>query len=105
MYSPGLCELLMSIIRKGTRVQDEIKEKVIVKSGRFSDTMTLLIRQLQATEKGLPIEIYTFASTTAWGDYEAIQADLFDHLFAILPEFELRGFQNPSGEDFKYLAK
>lgn len=68
--------------------------------GSFLSDKTLLVRQLQSTEKGLPIEIYVFASTTAWVKYEQIQADLFDHLFAILPQFELKIFQNPTGNDF-----
>ena len=67
--------------------------------------MTFLVRQLQPTENGLPLEIYIFTSTTNWNAYEAIQADLFDHLLAILPEFGLRVFQRPSGGDFALLAE
>jgi miniconductance mechanosensitive channel len=67
--------------------------------------MTFLVRQLQATEKGLPLEIYVFSKIKEWGIYEAIQADIFDHLFAILPEFGLTAFQNPSGADFSSLVK
>lgn len=63
--------------------------------------MTLLVRQLQPTEKGVPIEIYVFTNDNAWGNYEAIQADIFDHIMAVIPEFELSVFQNPTGEDFK----
>lgn len=65
--------------------------------------MTLLVRQLQPTETGLPLEIYAFTATTAWAEYEAIQGDIFDHLLAILPEFGLRLFQSPSGADFGQL--
>jgi miniconductance mechanosensitive channel len=61
--------------------------------------MTFLVRQLPSTEKGLPLEIYVFSKNQEWAAYEAIQADIFDHLFAIIPEFELRIFQNPSGND------
>lgn len=61
--------------------------------------MTLLVRQLQPAPEGLPIEIYCFTNTTAWNDFESIQADLFDHLLAILGEFELRAYQQPSGAD------
>ncbi len=61
--------------------------------------MTLLVRQLQPAPEGLPIEIYCFTNTTAWDDFEAIQADLFDHLLAILGEFQLRAYQQPSGAD------
>src|SRR5690606_12166975 len=55
--------------------------------------MTLLVRQLQPTDHGLPLEIYCFTSDVAWAAYEGIQADIFDHLLAILPEFGLRVFQ------------
>ena len=62
--------------------------------------MTLLVRQLNPTPNGLPIEIYCFTKTTKWAEYESIQSDIFDHLFAIINHFELRVFQNPSGLDF-----
>ncbi|AMW78830.1 mechanosensitive ion channel protein MscS [Acinetobacter sp. TGL-Y2] len=62
---------------------------------------SLIIRQLQPTSEGLPLEIYAFTNTTAWTEYEAIQSDIFDHLLAILPEFGLKIFQIPSGNDFK----
>ena len=65
--------------------------------------MTLLVRQLEPGPQGLPLEIYAFTSTTAWADYEAIQADIFDHLIAILPEFGLQLFQDPSGRDLSRL--
>lgn len=65
--------------------------------------MTLLVRQLNPTANGLPIEIYCFTQTIKWLEYEAIQSDIFDHLFAILPQFELRVFQSPSGLDFNGL--
>jgi miniconductance mechanosensitive channel len=61
--------------------------------------MTLLVRQLNPTPNGLPIEIYGFANDTAWAVYEGIQSDIFDHLYAILPDFGLRAFQAPSGRD------
>ena len=66
---------------------------------RLRQDMTLMARMLQPTENGMPIEIYAFTATTAWTEYEGIQADIFDHLVAILPEFGLRAFQNPSGSD------
>jgi miniconductance mechanosensitive channel len=62
--------------------------------------MTFLVRHLQPTEKGLPIEIYVFSTDQRWVQYEAIQADIIDHVFAVFPEFELRPFQLPSGADF-----
>ena len=66
--------------------------------------MTFLVRHLQPTEKGLPVEIYVFSNDQAWANYEAIQADIFDHILAIIPEFGLRVFQNPTGEDFQKLT-
>lgn len=61
--------------------------------------LTLLVRQLQPGPEGLPLEIYCFTNDTAWANYEGIQADIFDHLFAILPEFGLRAYQRPAGSD------
>lgn len=71
---------------------------------RIHEGMTLMVRQLQPTATGLPLEIYCFTRTVAWAEYEAIQADVFDHLIAILPEFGLRLFQQPSGLDVARLA-
>jgi miniconductance mechanosensitive channel len=65
------------------------------------DKMTFLVRQLQPTAEGLPIEIYVFSRDQVWANYEAIQADIFDHVLAALPEFELRVFQSPTGSDFR----
>jgi miniconductance mechanosensitive channel len=61
--------------------------------------MTLLVRHLSPGPEGLPIEIYCFANTTEWGAYEGIQADIFDHILAIAPEFGLKIYQKPSGGD------
>ncbi len=60
---------------------------------------SLLVRQLQPTTEGLPLEIYAFTQTTAWGEYEDIQSDIFDHLLAIIGEFGLKTYQAPSGAD------
>ena len=67
----------------------------------ISKHQSLIVRQLQPTEKGLPLEIYAFSNQTAWKDYEAIQSDIFDHLIAILPEFGLKIYQAPSGYDMQ----
>jgi miniconductance mechanosensitive channel len=64
-----------------------------------SEGMTLIVRQLEPTQTGLPIQLYAFTNDTKWAEYENIQADIFDHLFSILPEFKLRAFQDPSGSD------
>lgn len=63
--------------------------------------MTLLVRQLAPGEHGLPLEIYAFTNTTDWGMYEAVQSDIFDHIFAVAPEFGLRMFQHPTGQDLR----
>lgn len=86
-------------------VTDENKKRIEEKPGRFAEGMTMLVRQLKPTETGVPIEVYVFTSTTSWADYEGIQSDLFDHLLAIVPEFELRVFQNPTGADFRALKQ
>lgn len=61
--------------------------------------MTLLVRQLQPGPEGLPLELYCFTNDTVWANYESIQSDIFDHLFAIMPEFGLRAYQKPAGSD------
>jgi miniconductance mechanosensitive channel len=63
--------------------------------------LTLLVRQLSPGEGGIAIELYCFTNDTAWANYESIQADIFDHLLAVVPEFGLRVFQSPSGADFR----
>ncbi|UTW08963.1 mechanosensitive ion channel family protein [Pseudomonas benzenivorans] len=67
--------------------------------------MTQLVRQLNPTANGLPLQLYCFANTTAWARYEGIQADILDHLLAILPAFGLRVFQHPSGADMRELGR
>ena len=62
--------------------------------------MTFLVRQLAPTPEGLPLEVYVFANDTRWAAYEAIQADVFDHILSMVPEFGLRVYQRPAGTDF-----
>ena len=66
---------------------------------------TLMVRQRDPTPEGLPLEIYAFANTVVWEDYEAIQSDIFDHVLSILPEFNLRLFQAPTGRDMRGLTE
>ncbi len=68
---------------------------------RVNGDFTLLVRQLEPGPQGLPIEIYCFTDTTVWTEYEGIQADIFDHMLSIVPEFGLRVFQEPAGLDFQ----
>lgn len=63
--------------------------------------MTCMVRQLQPGAEGVPLEIYCFTRTTAWLDYERIQGDIFDYLMAVLPEFGLGVYQQPSGQDLR----
>jgi len=66
--------------------------------------MTFLVRQLDPGSEGLPLQLYVFARETAWVAYEGIQADVFDHVLAMIPEFGLRVFQQPTGSDIRDLA-
>jgi miniconductance mechanosensitive channel len=97
-YISGRHQTNVGIFRKYLEVYLKQHPKV-------NPDMTFLVRQLQPIGKGLPIEIYVFCSDQRWAYYEAIQADIFDHIFAVIPEFELRVFQEPTGADIAQLAK
>jgi miniconductance mechanosensitive channel len=71
-------------------------ESYLKQHAMIHNDMTLLVRQLQPTSEGLPIEIYCFTNTTKWNEYESIQADIFDHILALIPEFGLRIYQQES---------
>lgn len=68
---------------------------------QIQPNMTCMVRQLQATPQGVPLEIYCFTRTTAWDEYEQIQGDIFDYLISVLPEFGLSLYQQPSGNDLR----
>lgn len=68
---------------------------------KLHQEMTLLVRQLEPSPHGLPIEIYTFTNDTVWANYEDIQGDIFDHFLSVLPEFGLSAYQAPSGADLE----
>ena len=70
---------------------------------RLQNKMTMMVRQLPSSQVGIPIEIYCFTDTTDWGDYEDIQADIFDHILAVLPTFELFVYQDVGGYDVRRL--
>lgn len=82
----------------------EYAQRYLASQGRVRKDMTQMVRQLNPTESGIPIEIYCFTNTVEWLKYEAIQADIFDHLMAAAPLFDLEIFQNPSGGDFRKFA-
>jgi len=67
--------------------------------------LTLMVRQLDPTAQGLPLQVYVFTRTTAWVAYEGIQSDIFEHLLSVLPEFGLRVFQQPTGTDVQALRR
>lgn len=97
--------------------QDEVNQRRLTNLGTFRAYleqylrkhpgvhlgMTLMVRQLDPTPTGLPVQIYVFTNTTVWVDYERIQGDIFDHVISILPEFGLRVHQQPSGVDVRAL--
>jgi len=62
------------------------------------------VRQLEPAEHGLPIQIYVFSTDQVWANYEAIQADIFDHILSVIGEFDLRIFQKPSGRDMQAMV-
>ena len=80
-------------------------EAYLRNNSKIHPEMTFLIRQLEPTARGLPIQIYVFTNDTDWVRYEGIQADIFDHLLAVIPEFRLKVFQSPTGKDFGKLGK
>ena len=80
-------------------------ESYLRSNSLIHDNMTFLVRQLEPSAQGLPIQIYVFTNDTDWVRYEEIQANIFDHLLAVMPEFELKIFQNPTGKDFGALGK
>ncbi|MCI5165944.1 MAG: mechanosensitive ion channel family protein [Candidatus Electrothrix sp. GM3_4] len=72
---------------------------------KLDKKMTFLVRQLKPGSTGLPLEIYVFSNDQVWANYESLQADIFDHMISILPYFDLRVFQEPSGYDFRALPE
>jgi len=80
-------------------------EKYLRSLSTVNQEMTLMVRHLQPTEKGIPLELYFFTTSKETAVYEEIQADVMDHVLAVIPEFELAVFQNPTGADFRSLSK
>lgn len=71
---------------------------------QINQEMTVMVRSLAPTEHGLPIEVYAFSKDKVWANYEAIQAEIFDHIVAVVPEFDLKIFQNPAGSDMRHFV-
>jgi len=99
--SQGVDQSIMANGRRMTNIGVFRKyiEEYLKHHPMINKDMTFLIRQLQTTEKGVPIEIYVFSKEKEWVKFESIQADIFDHLLAAINEFELSLYQNPSGND------
>ena len=72
---------------------------------KINQEMTLLVRQLAPTEHGVPLQIYAFCNDIAWVNYEEVQSDIFDHTLAVIHQFDLEIFQEPSGSDWRSLGK
>ena len=77
----------------------------LINNDRINQKLTMMVRQLEPNNNGIPLEVYAFTNSTDWIEYEADQSDIFDHLLAIISLFNLRIVQNPSGHDIKYLSK
>ncbi|MFQ3174732.1 MAG: miniconductance mechanosensitive channel [Flavobacterium sp.] len=80
-------------------------EKYITSHPKINENMTLMVRQLETTSKGLPLEIYCFTSEREWVKYESVVSNIFDHLFTIISDFELEVFEEPTGNDFRNLIR
>jgi len=81
-------------------LENYLKQRQDVNTG-----LTFMVRHLDPGPTGIPIEVYVFAATTEWVKYEGIQADIFDHIFAVVPLFDLKVFQTPTGTDFRSLKE
>jgi miniconductance mechanosensitive channel len=80
-------------------------EEYLKQHPQIHNDMTFLVRQLQTTEKGLPLEIYVFCKDQRWAYYESIQADIFDHLLAVIPQFDLSIYQYPGSDDLRLFTQ
>lgn len=80
-------------------------EAYLQNHAEISKDLTFLVRQMAPGETGVPIQIYVFSTDKRWVQYEAIQADIFDHLLSVAPEFDLRVFQSPSGADLQAVIR
>lgn len=79
-------------------------EYYLMHNERVNQEMTLMVRQLSSNEHGIPLEVYCFSKSKVWEEYEALQSDIFDHIFAVVHHFELSIFERPTGRDFRIKA-
>jgi miniconductance mechanosensitive channel len=80
-------------------------EEYLKRNANINQEMMIMVRQMPPTEKGLPLEIYAFSKHKEWKIYESVMADIFDHILAVIPYFNLQLFENPSGSDFREFKK
>lgn len=76
-------------------------ERYLMGDARVNSDMTCMVRQLEPTQWGLPVQLYFFTRTTVWKEFEHVQADVMDYVYALVNEFGLRVYQAPAGEDFR----
>ena len=121
LLSDYIIEKLTEINRHNEKVQKEGKgvarsltnlglfrvylRNYLAERADINKDMTLLVRQLSPSENGVPMEIYCFSKIKAWVDFENIQSDIFDHVFASVKDFSLEIFENPSDKSFSRLIK
>jgi len=99
----------MSVIQNGRRLTNvgtfrQYLVSYLKHHPQIHQGMTLIVRQLEPSSDGLPIQIYAFTNTTNWNAYEDIQSDIFDHIIAVLPAFYLRVHESPTGNDIRALV-
>jgi miniconductance mechanosensitive channel len=80
-------------------------EEYLKRNANINQEMMIMVRQMPPTEKGLPLEIYAFSKHKEWKIYESVMADIFDHILAVIPYFNLQLFENPSGSDLREFKK
>jgi miniconductance mechanosensitive channel len=80
-------------------------QNYLARNPNVNQEMTSMVRQLDPTEHGVPLEVYCFSKIKTWVEYEGIQSDIFDHIFAVAPFFDLEIFESPAGSDFQKLAQ
>src|SRR5690606_15258941 len=81
----------------------EYIKRYLLNNPKTNKSSSLMVRHLQPTAHGLPIEIYTFANTTVWAEYEGIMADIFDHVFAVVPDFDVEIYESPASDDLRQI--
>ncbi|MEM5527948.1 mechanosensitive ion channel domain-containing protein [Gammaproteobacteria bacterium AS21] len=100
----------MTVLQNGRRLTNvgtfrQYLSSYLKKHPGIHQEMTLIVRQLEPSSNGLPIQVYAFTNTTSWNEYEDIQSDIFDHIIAVMPAFYLKIHESPTGNDIRLLVK